>query len=230
MNIKNMMPSFSWGLAALLTSNVLGVTAQISLSEIAGHAIEADCWTAVYGDVYDVTAYAPTHPAGAAILVNAMCGKDGTTAFDAVHGDTPNYMSIFPGITKLGTLVADTPQPTPAPLTPQPTPTPTPLPTNATPKPTPVRGTPAPTTPRPTPTPTPLQTSSSTPKPTPVMGTPAPTTPVPVQGVGTPAPTTPIPAQTVAIPTPVLTTYYDSYSEDSKDSEDSEENRKMLRG
>ncbi|CAB9498147.1 unknown protein [Seminavis robusta] len=92
--------------------------------DIAAHHTETDCWTAVYGKVYDITEYAPNHLVGAPILVNGMCGKDGTPAFDPVHGDTPGYMQIIPGITYLGELAAEIP----VPVVPVPNPAPVPGP------------------------------------------------------------------------------------------------------
>ncbi|CAB9498144.1 fumarate reductase [Seminavis robusta] len=171
------------------------VQSQVTLTDIAAHNTVTDCWTAVYGEVYDVTAYAPNHPVGATILVNGMCGKDGTPAFDPVHGDTPGYMQIFPGITYLGTLLAATPAPVPVPVTPAPIPaTPAPIPVPATPAPVPV-----PTTPAPVPVP-------ATPAPVPVPATPAPVpvpaTPAPVPVPATPAPV-PVPATPVPVPVPV---------------------------
>jgi len=47
-----------------------------TLDEVAKHATASDCWMAVKGKVYDMTAYIPNHPAGDKIL--AGCGKDAT--------------------------------------------------------------------------------------------------------------------------------------------------------
>jgi cytochrome b involved in lipid metabolism len=42
------------------------------------------CWSAVNGNVYDLTAYAPKHPGGKE-QVYAICGKDGTQLFEGQH-------------------------------------------------------------------------------------------------------------------------------------------------
>lgn len=66
-----------------------GSDAQITLEEVAQHMTDDDCWSAVYGEIYDVTVYAPTHPNPS---VYAMCGKEATVMFDAVHGE---YVLVF---------------------------------------------------------------------------------------------------------------------------------------
>ena len=52
-------------------------TGRISLDDLARHNTEKDCWIAVEGKVYDITAYAPNHPAPPAVLL-AWCGKEAT--------------------------------------------------------------------------------------------------------------------------------------------------------
>ena len=82
-----MQSSFSKGTSLLLALSALitrVVTAQITLEEIAQHSANDDCWSAVYGEVYDVTEYAPSHPNPS---VYAMCGKEATAMYDAVHGE-----------------------------------------------------------------------------------------------------------------------------------------------
>jgi cytochrome b involved in lipid metabolism len=53
---------------------------KIVLEEVAQHALEADCWMAINGKVYDVTEFVKTHPGGKAILQG--CGKDATQLFE----------------------------------------------------------------------------------------------------------------------------------------------------
>ncbi|KXJ88718.1 FMN-dependent dehydrogenase-domain-containing protein, partial [Microdochium bolleyi] len=43
-----------------------------------------DCWMAIHGRVYDITAFLPSHPGGRAVLLQ-QAGKDASAAFDAVH-------------------------------------------------------------------------------------------------------------------------------------------------
>src|SRR5690606_40679412 len=50
---------------------------RISLDELAAHSTDKDCWIAVEGKVYDITAYLPSHPVPPAVLL-AWCGKEAT--------------------------------------------------------------------------------------------------------------------------------------------------------
>lgn len=48
--------------------------------ELARHASPADCWLAVDGGVFDVTAYLSSHPAPEG-LIEPWCGKDASAPF-----------------------------------------------------------------------------------------------------------------------------------------------------
>lgn len=54
-----------------------------SLDEVAKHATQTDCWTAIDGNVYDVTAAIPKHPGGAEAMAKG-CGKDGSPIFKGI--------------------------------------------------------------------------------------------------------------------------------------------------
>jgi cytochrome b involved in lipid metabolism len=54
--------------------------AVIRSRELARHAGADDCWIAIDGAVYDLTAYIPLHPASPD-LIASWCGKDATQAF-----------------------------------------------------------------------------------------------------------------------------------------------------
>ena len=49
--------------------------------ELAKHARPEDCWMAIHGSVYDLTAYLPEHPSRPGI-VEPWCGKEATEAYD----------------------------------------------------------------------------------------------------------------------------------------------------
>jgi len=59
----------------------------ITLEEVAMHATAEDCYLAIEGKVYDVTAFIDggKHPGGAAII--AGCGKDATAMFNERPSD-----------------------------------------------------------------------------------------------------------------------------------------------
>ena len=53
----------------------------IARSELAKHALPANCWMAIRGKVYDVSSYLPEHPSRPD-LVLPWCGKEATEAYD----------------------------------------------------------------------------------------------------------------------------------------------------
>jgi len=56
----------------------------ITMSEVATHAVAADCWSAVNGKVYDLTQWIDKHPGGP-VVIEALCGKDGSAGFNNQH-------------------------------------------------------------------------------------------------------------------------------------------------
>lgn len=60
-------------------------TKTYSLKDIAGHADNTSCWTAINGKVYDLTSFVSQHPGGP-FRILSICGKDGSAAFTAQHG------------------------------------------------------------------------------------------------------------------------------------------------
>ncbi|MFH2062583.1 MAG: cytochrome b5-like heme/steroid binding domain-containing protein [bacterium] len=57
----------------------VGASGKYSLNEVASHATADDCWMAIDGQVYNVTAAIGNHPGGEMILQG--CGKDATQLF-----------------------------------------------------------------------------------------------------------------------------------------------------
>lgn len=55
-------------------------TSALTLSTVALHATESDCWIVISGKVYAVTSYIPMHPGGRRRIINE-CGGDATDAF-----------------------------------------------------------------------------------------------------------------------------------------------------
>lgn len=66
-------------------TNPAAATTFYTMAQVKTHNSRTSCWTAVYGGVYDVTAWISQHPGGAGAIVS-MCGVDGTSSFDAQHG------------------------------------------------------------------------------------------------------------------------------------------------
>eukprot|EP00922_Rhytidocystis_sp_ex-Travisia-forbesii_P057223 GHVS01084780.1.p1 GENE.GHVS01084780.1~~GHVS01084780.1.p1 ORF type:complete len:147 (+),score=31.78 GHVS01084780.1:140-580(+) len=55
----------------------------ISLTELAKHNTPANCWLAIGGVVYDVTAFLADHPGGPEVVINAS-GQDATNEFEEI--------------------------------------------------------------------------------------------------------------------------------------------------
>lgn len=51
-----------------------------SLAEVAAHAVPEDCWMAIDGQVYDLSAYLPEHPSRPAIIL-PWCGREASDAY-----------------------------------------------------------------------------------------------------------------------------------------------------
>lgn len=58
--------------------------AAYSLAQVATRDSAADCWVAINGTVYDLTAWIDQHPGGAQRIID-LCGTDGTVAFQGQH-------------------------------------------------------------------------------------------------------------------------------------------------
>lgn len=56
-----------------------------TLAQIAPHNNTSSCWTAVNGNVYDLTAWINAHPGGDQAIMS-MCGIDASDAFNQQHG------------------------------------------------------------------------------------------------------------------------------------------------
>lgn len=67
-----------------------------SMAEVAKHAGASSCWTAINGNVYDLTKWVNQHPGGPQVILG-ICGKDGTAAFTAQHGGQKNPEQILKG-------------------------------------------------------------------------------------------------------------------------------------
>jgi cytochrome b involved in lipid metabolism len=58
---------------------------EYTLAQVALHATALDCWTAINGGVYNLTAWITLHPGGEGAILS-ICGKDGSVAFNSQHG------------------------------------------------------------------------------------------------------------------------------------------------
>lgn len=56
-----------------------------TMADIAQHNGASSCWAAINGKVYDLTSWINQHPGGPEHIL-AICGTDGSAAFNAQHG------------------------------------------------------------------------------------------------------------------------------------------------
>ena len=62
---------------------------RFSLQAIAAHNRAEDCWMAIDGQIYDLSAYIPQHPSAPDVIV-AWCGKEATTAYMTKNRGRPH--------------------------------------------------------------------------------------------------------------------------------------------
>ncbi|MDO8523112.1 MAG: cytochrome b5-like heme/steroid binding domain-containing protein [bacterium] len=75
----------------------------ITLSQIALHNSRSSCWSAINGNVYDLTSWIPYHPGGENTILS-ICGKNGSGAYNGEHGGSSKTAKILIGF-KIGVLV-----------------------------------------------------------------------------------------------------------------------------
>jgi cytochrome b involved in lipid metabolism len=73
-----------------------------TLAQVATHNTEADCYAAINGTVYDLTAWIHKHPGGDRAILS-ICGKDGSAAFNGQHSNDTKPKQILAGF-EVGTL------------------------------------------------------------------------------------------------------------------------------
>jgi len=57
----------------------------VPLEELQAHATPDDCWVSYFGEVYNVTEFAPNHPVAGPEIIYQNCGDDGTVAYSVFH-------------------------------------------------------------------------------------------------------------------------------------------------
>lgn len=87
---SGMYDSFhSLGKLAAIEGDIVGqLSRSASYGTVALHATEDDCWTVVYGNIYDLTEFNHTGPRG---VISGVCGIDGTAEYIGKHG-TQQYL------------------------------------------------------------------------------------------------------------------------------------------
>jgi len=73
-----------------------------SLQIVAQHNSSTNCWTAINGNVYDITSFVSQHPGGVD-KISRLCGIDGTAQFTNQHGSTKKAQASL-SLLKIGQL------------------------------------------------------------------------------------------------------------------------------
>jgi len=79
------------------TPSVTTALTKLTLEEVKKHDSGTSCWSIIYGNVFDLTKWITKHPGGAGVI-RAICGKDGTSAFEGQHageGRPANQLSNY---------------------------------------------------------------------------------------------------------------------------------------
>ena len=71
-------------------------TKTVSLEEVKKHNKDGNCWTTISGKVYDLTTWPAKHPGGDKAIF-AICGIDGTTAYNKAHGGQEKPEKVLDG-------------------------------------------------------------------------------------------------------------------------------------
>lgn len=77
-------------------------TGGITLAQVAQHNSRTSCWSAINGNVYDLTSWIPNHPGGEKAILS-LCGIDGSAGYNGQHGGKSKPATILAGF-KIGVL------------------------------------------------------------------------------------------------------------------------------
>lgn len=90
-------PTPSTSSSTLLSPTPTSTLREFTLAQISAHNTATSCWSAINGDVYDLTTWIGQHPGGAG-AIQRICGIDGTSAFNNQHegsGKVAKQLSQF---------------------------------------------------------------------------------------------------------------------------------------
>ena len=73
-----------------------------TLADVAKNNTRTSCWTIYKDEVYNITSYISRHPGGVS-AISKLCGVDGTTTFNNMHGASSSQANILAGY-KIGSL------------------------------------------------------------------------------------------------------------------------------
>ena len=77
--------------------------ASYTMAQVSVHNSGTSCWSAINGNVYDLTSWIPNHPGGPDKILQ-LCGTDGSAKFNGQHGGSQQQATVLAGF-KIGVLV-----------------------------------------------------------------------------------------------------------------------------
>ena len=72
------------------------VAAGYTMEKVKANNSAASCWSAINGNVYDLTKWINSHPGGSG-AIRSLCGTDGTSAYNGMHGNQGKPQSRLAG-------------------------------------------------------------------------------------------------------------------------------------
>ncbi|KAJ9665372.1 hypothetical protein H2201_004449 [Coniosporium apollinis] len=93
---------FTFTSSAQRASPLLNMSKVFDYEEVAKHNTAESCWVILYGSVWDVTSFLPSHPGGSKIILQ-LAGTDATEEYDPIHPPGTLEESLPPSA-KLGTI------------------------------------------------------------------------------------------------------------------------------
>ena len=97
MNLETQTPKNDLSIASINTSE-----RTYTMADIQSHNTQENCWSAINGDVYDLTTWVSRHPGGSKAIIK-LCGADGSSSFERQHGRSSAAQSAL-ALLKIGTL------------------------------------------------------------------------------------------------------------------------------
>ena len=80
----------------------VSTTPSYTLADVSKHSNATSCWSAINGNVYDLTSWINQHPGGPEAILS-ICGVDGSAAFNDQHGGQRRPANELAGF-MIGTL------------------------------------------------------------------------------------------------------------------------------
>jgi cytochrome b involved in lipid metabolism len=78
------------------TPSATATPAGYTMEQVKANNTSSKCWSAINGKVYDLTTWINSHPGGPG-AITSLCGTDGTSSFNGMHGGSGQPASRLAG-------------------------------------------------------------------------------------------------------------------------------------